>query len=76
MSMGGEDFSVFVREGIPGFYYFLGSAPPEAVVEARREGGKPLPTTHSDTYYPVPEPTIKTGVLTMSMVVLHLLGAE
>jgi amidohydrolase len=76
MSMGGEDFSVFVREGIPGFYFFLGSAPPEAVAEARREGGKPLPNTHSDLYYPVPEPTIKTGVLTMSTLVLHLLGAD
>jgi hippurate hydrolase len=76
MSMGGEDFSVFVREGVPGFYYHLGSAPPEAVAEARREGGKPLPTTHSDLYYPVPEPTIKTGVVTMSTLVLHLLGAD
>src|SRR5207248_3236526 len=62
MSMGGEDFSVFVRAGIPGFYFFLGSAEPEAVAAARREGGKPLATTHSDIYYPVPEPTIKTGV--------------
>jgi amidohydrolase len=76
MSLGGEDFSIFVREGIPGFYFFLGSAPPEAVAEAQREGGKPLPTTHSNNYYPVPEPTIKTGVLTMSMAVLHLLNAD
>jgi amidohydrolase len=76
MSMGGEDFSVFVREGVPGFYYHLGSAEPAAVEAARREGGKPLATTHSDLYYPVPEPTIKTGVLTMSTLVLHLLGAD
>lgn len=75
MSMGGEDFSVFVREGIPGFYYHLGTAEPEAVAAARREAGKPLPTTHSDLYCPVPEPTIKTGVLTMSTLVLHLLSA-
>ena len=38
--------------------------------------GKPLPPTHSDRYYPVPEPTIKTGVLTMSLAVLRLLGVE
>ena len=61
------------RAGVPGFYFFLGSAPPEAVAEARR-GGRPLPLTHSDGYYPVPEPTIKTGVLTMSLAVLNLLG--
>jgi hippurate hydrolase len=65
MSLGGDDFSQFIRAGVPGFYFFLGSAPPGAVAEARR-GGKPLPLTHSDSYYPVPEPTIKTGVLTMT----------
>ena len=39
-----------------------------------REGGKPLPSLHSDLFYPVPEPSIKTGVLTMSLAVLNLLG--
>jgi hippurate hydrolase len=73
MSLGGEDFSQFVRAGVPGFYFFLGSAPPEAVAEARR-GGRPLPLTHSDSYYPVPEPTIKTGVLTMTLAVLNIVG--
>jgi hippurate hydrolase len=72
MSMGGEDFSRFVREGIPGFYYFLGSAPPDRVEEARR-GGPPLAMTHSAGYYPIPEPTIKTGVLTMSVAVMNLM---
>jgi hippurate hydrolase len=72
MSMGGEDFSRFVREGIPGFYFHLGSAPPERVEEARK-GGRALAMTHSDAYFPVPEPTIRTGVLTMSMAALELL---
>jgi hypothetical protein len=31
-----------------------------------------LPQTHSAQYYPVPEPTIRTGVLTMSLAVLEL----
>lgn len=73
MSMGGEDFSRYCREGIPGFYFMLGSVAPERVAEAQR-GGEPLPPTHSSRYYPVPEPTIKTGVLSMTMAVLHLLG--
>ena len=72
MSMGGEDFSRFVRAGIPGFYWHLGTAPPERIKEWK-EGGKPVAFTHSDGYYPVPEPTIKTGVLTMSMGVLKML---
>ena len=72
MSMGGEDFSRFIRAGIPGFYWHIGTAPPERVKEWK-EGGKPVANTHSDAYYPVPEPTIKTGVLTMTMGVLKML---
>jgi hippurate hydrolase len=44
------------------------------VAEAEREGGTPLPSLHSDQYYPVPEPSVKTGVLTMSLAVLNLMG--
>ena len=33
-----------------------------------------LPSLHSDLYYPVPESGIKTGVLTMSLAALNLLG--
>lgn len=74
MSMGGEDFSRFGREGIPTFYWWLGSVDPDRVAEARQPGGRPLPVTHSDSYYPVPEPTIKTGVQTMTLAVLKLAG--
>jgi hippurate hydrolase len=72
--MGGEDFSRYGRAGVPVFLYFLGTMPPERVAEAAREGGRPLPSLHSDLYYPVPEPSIKTGVLTMTVAVLNLLG--
>ena len=34
----------------------------------------PLPSLHSDKYYPVIKPSIETGVLTMSLAVLNLLG--
>jgi hippurate hydrolase len=70
-SMGGEDFSRFGLAGIPTFYYHLGTVAPERV-EAARKGGPALPQTHSAYYYPVPEPTIRTGVLTMSLAVLEL----
>jgi hippurate hydrolase len=72
-SMGGEDFSRFRLAGVPTFYYFLGSVAPERY-EASRKGGHALPPTHSPFYYPVPEPTIRTGVLTMSLAVLELVG--
>jgi hippurate hydrolase len=70
--MGGEDFSRYGRAGIPAFLYFLGTQAPEKVAAAAK-GGKPLPSLHSDSFAPVPEPTIKTGVLTMSLAVLDLL---
>ena len=70
--MGGEDFGRFGREGIPIFFYFLGTVAPEKVAEAAK-GGEPLPSLHSEKYYPLPEPSIRTGVLSMSVAVLNLL---
>jgi hippurate hydrolase len=72
--MGGEDFSRYGREGVPIFMYFLGTVLPERVAESEREGARPLPSLHSDLYYPVPDPSIRTGVLTMSAAVLNLIG--
>jgi len=72
--MGGEDFSRYGRDGIPIFMYWLGTLPPERIAEAAKEGGKPLPSLHSDVYYPIPEPSIKTGVKTMTLAVLNLVG--
>jgi hippurate hydrolase len=74
MSMGGEDFSQYGRAGVKTFYYWLGSVPLEQWAAAQREGARPLPPTHSDAYFPTPEPTIRTGVLTMSMALLNVAG--
>ena len=46
----------------------------ESVAESKKENGKPLPSMHSDLYYPEIKPSIHNGVLTMSMAVLNLLG--
>ena len=72
--MGGEDFGRYGKAGVPIFLYFLGTLPPERVAESKREGGPALSSLHSDKYYPVPEPSIRTGVLTMTMAVLNLAG--
>jgi amidohydrolase len=73
--MGGEDFSRYADDGrIPVFMYFLGTIDADRVAAARGDGGKPLPSMHSDSYYPVPEPSIKMGVKTMTLAVLNLLG--
>jgi hippurate hydrolase len=73
--MGGEDFSRYGREKVPVFMFFLGTIEPERVAEAAKDpDNKSLPSLHSDRYYPVPEPSIRTGVSAMSMAVLNLIG--
>jgi hippurate hydrolase len=72
--MGGEDFSRYGREGIPIFLFWLGTIAPERIAAANKENGEPLPSLHSAQYYPVPEPSIKTGVLGMSLAVMNLVG--
>jgi hippurate hydrolase len=72
--MGGEDFSRYGREGVPAFMYFLGTIPPERYEASQRPGAPPLPGMHSDSYAPVPGPSLQAGVMTMSVSVLDLLG--
>jgi hippurate hydrolase len=74
--MGGEDFSRYAQGEVPIFLYWLGTVDPKRVEESNKEGGKPLPSMHSEFYAPVPEPSIRTGVLTMSRAVLDLLGKK
>ncbi len=72
--MGGEDFSRYGRDRVPICMFWLGTIDPKRVAESEREGAQPLPSLHSDLFAPVPDPTIKTGVLAMSMAVLNVLG--
>jgi hippurate hydrolase len=71
--MGGEDFGRYGREGVPIFLYFLGTVTPEDAAR-NRSGGPGAVSLHSDLYYPLPEPSIRNGVLTMSAAVLNLVG--
>src|SRR5258707_12599508 len=41
-----EDFSYFVEQGIPGFYFSLGGADPEKFAQAKAAGTN-LPSNHS-----------------------------
>jgi hippurate hydrolase len=74
--LGGEDFSRYGRAGVPIFMYFLGTIPDDRFAESEKPGGKPLPSMHSDSFAPAPEPSIRTGVRTMSMGVLQLLARK
>jgi hippurate hydrolase len=70
--MGGEDFSRYGLEGIPSFFFFLGTLAPERISAMKMGKAAPI-SLHSDLYYPIPEPSIRTGVLSMSMAALSLL---
>jgi hippurate hydrolase len=72
--MGGEDFSEFSLpdHSIPALQFSLGAVAPAKVAESRKTG-TPLPSLHSSKFAPVPEPTIKTGVIAMTSAVLELM---
>ncbi|TDB68279.1 amidohydrolase [Arundinibacter roseus] len=71
--MVGEDFSRFALENnrVPIFMFWLGTLSEERIREAKAKGEQ-LPSLHSPLFAPVPEPTIKTGVLAMSSAALDL----
>ena len=66
-TMGGDDFSEYSLPdySIPAVYFHFGAVEPAKIAEYK-QGGKELPTLHSSKFAPVPEPTIRTGVIGMA----------
>ena len=62
-STGGEDFSQFGRtvDRVPIFLWWVGATAPESFEESKRTG-VPVPSNHSPTFAPVPEPTLKAAM--------------
>ena len=73
--MAGEDFGKFGRtvDNIPIMIYWLGAVEPNLYAAFER-GETELPSLHSSKFAPLPEPSIKTGVITMTSAVLDLLS--
>jgi hippurate hydrolase len=73
-TMGGEDFSEYSLpdHSIPAVDFHIGAVDPEKIAEFKKEG-KELPTLHSSKFAPVPEPTIKLGIIGMTSAVLELM---
>jgi hippurate hydrolase len=69
--MGGEDFSRYAQGKTPVFMWFLGTIDRERLDRAEKEG-KSLPSMHSPLYYPNPEPSVRAGVTSLTLGVLHL----
>jgi hippurate hydrolase len=69
-----EDYSEFVLAGMTRSVYFgIGGYDPKMIADYKAEG-KPLPVNHSPFFAPVPEPTIRTGVETLTLAVLSVAG--
>ena len=71
--MGAEDFGRYSEGKVPIFMYFLGTIPVEKYEASQKIGAVPLPGMHTDAYYPLPEPSIRTGVRTMSLAAMNLM---
>lgn len=73
-SMGGEDFSRYGRAGVPIVMYRLGVVEPERLERYLQLGQQP-PSLHSALFYPDVEPSLTTGIITMTSAALDLLKA-
>ena len=73
-TMGGEDFSEYSLpdHSIPACDFHIGAVDPAKVAESKKTG-VPLPSLHSSKFAPVPEPTIRLGVIGMTSAVLELM---
>src|SRR5262249_16936303 len=67
-----EDYSEFVTAGVPSFYFGIGG-PDTKALAAAAANKTPVAGNPSPEFAPVPEPTIRTGVQAMSLVVLDVL---
>jgi len=74
-TMGGEDFSEYTLpdHSIPAVNFHFGAVDPGKIADYKK-AGKELPSLHSSKFAPVPEPTIRIGVIGMTTAVLDLMN--
>src|SRR2546423_125811 len=74
-TMACEDFSEYSMpdHSIPAMMFNVGAVDPAKVVESKKPGATPLPSLHSSKFAPVPQPTIRTGLIGMTSAVLDLM---
>lgn len=69
-----EDFSYYIPQGVPGFYFSLGGANPQRFVDAK-SSGNPLPSNHSPLFAPDLEPALRAGITAEVAVLRNLLNS-
>jgi amidohydrolase len=70
-----EDFSYFVEQGVPGFYFSLGGADPEKFAQAKASGTE-LPSNHSPFFAPDVDPALRAGIVAEVAVLRNLLNTS
>src|SRR5215471_9026135 len=70
-----EDYSVFIKQGIPSLYFSLGGADPQKFSEAKA-AGTTLPSNHSSLFAPDVDPALHTGIAAEVAVLRNLLNAS
>jgi amidohydrolase len=73
-TMGGEDFSEYSLpdHSIPAVDFHIGAVDLAKIAESKKNGTA-LPSLHSSKFAPVPEPTIRVGIIGMTSAVLELM---
>ena len=74
-TMGGEDFAEYSLpdHSIPAVDFHVGAVAPDKIAASKKPGADPLPSLHSSKFAPVPEPTIRVGIIGMTSAVLELM---
>lgn len=73
--MASEDYSYFIEQGIPSFYFALGGADPQKYSDAKNAGTQ-LPSNHSPLFAPDVDPALRTGITAEVAVLRDLLKAQ
>lgn len=73
--MPSEDYSEFVKNGVPSLYFSLGGADPKKFTDSRSAGAT-LPSNHSPYFVPDVEPALKAGIKAEVAILRNLLGTQ
>jgi hippurate hydrolase len=73
--MGSEDYSYFIEQGVPSFYFGLGGADPAKYAQAKASGEN-LPSNHSSLFAPDVDPAMHTGIAAEVAVLRNLLSGS
>ena len=76
--MGGEDFAFYgkTKEKIPSFIFWVGGSDPVAFAKAAAGKGLKPSSIHSPLFAPVPDPTLRVGVRSLTATALDLFNNE